>query len=220
MNNFDDLSYADDIMMPNIFSDSNRRGSILQRQLGSNFGNNVSKVCIGVKDKMEMVVGAYRQPGSNGELNALAYTMVKGLQVNLGQKDLGNQFSTSDIQFIGRVLTVMAFFEIPSTIGTARNNMKPSPNWRYSTHTGDFDGNNNGEGNTFYNELMGCTLDDEMTQSAFFDKLETCLLLQAVSPRRYIIRKEHKNYSNAGISAKILLMLNEVKSKVRLMKIT
>ena len=211
VNNFEDLSYADDIMLPIPFGDSNRRETTPRRRLVSNFGDNVSKVHVGAIDKMEMVVGAYRQPGSDGGLNALAYTMVKGLLINLGQKESGNQFSTADIQFIGRVLTVMAYFEIPSTMGAARNNMKPTPNWRYSTHTGDFDGNNNGEGNTFYNELMGCTLDDEITQSAFFDKLETCLLLQAVSPRRYIIRKENKNYSNAGISAKILLMLNEVR---------
>ena len=214
-NNFEDLSFADDIMMPSVVSDSNRSRTGERVKSRSRFGKNVSKVGLVGDGKMGLFTGAYRNPNEVSNSNLLAYTMIKGLLIDLGPGDSDTHFSTTDVHFIGNVLTVTAFLELPSTIGVARDNMKPIPAWKFSTQVGDFDCNDNGDGNTVFNGLINCKLNDEESYDEFFDKLEHCLLLQAVSPRRYIIRKEDKNYTNSGLAAKIILTLNEVLSSHR-----
>ena len=105
-----------------------------------------------------------------------------------------------------------AFFEIPTTCGNARDSFRPIPAWKFSTQVGDFDLNDNGEGNTTFNGLMDCCLKDIEACETFLDRLEQCLLLQAVSPRRYIIRRDNRNFTNTGLAAKIIMALNEVQT--------
>ena len=210
-NNFEDLSYADDIMMPSLFSDSDRMNVGGRSDTSSNFGRNSSEV-MAEGCKMGIFTGAYRYPSNLSNTNMLAYTMVKGLTVNLGSEDPEARFTTTDMLFIGRVLTVAAFLEIPTTCGNARDNFKPIPAWKFSTQVGDFDLNDNGEGNTTFNGLMNCCLKDTEACETFLDKLEQCLLLQAVSPRRYIIRRDNRNFTNTGLAPKIIMALNEVQT--------
>ena len=141
----------------------------------------------------------------------MAYAMVKGLKIDLGSDGPENRFTTGDIQFIGRVLTVAAFLEIPATIGRARDELKPIPSWHFATHSGDFDQNDNGDGDAFWNEFFDVTLDDDAARALFLDKLESCLMLQTVAPRRYIINRNGRSFTNTGMAAKIILALNEVK---------
>ena len=209
-NSFEDLSYADDIMMPSLVSDSDHRNAERRIDTRSNFGSNNSEVMVD-GGKMGIFTGAYRYPSNMSTTNMLAYTMVKGLTVDLGSEEPEARFTTADILFIGRVLTVAAFLEIPSTCGHARDDFNPVPAWKFSTQVGEFDVNDNGEGNSTFNGLINCSLDDAETCETFFDKLEQCLLLQAVSPRRYIIRKDNKNFTNTGLAAKIIMTLNKVR---------
>lgn len=211
-NNFEDLSFADDIMMPRVFSDSDQVSSGERIKTDSNFGNNISKVSIPGDGKMGLISGAFRHPNiATRQLNKLAYTLVKGAIIDLGSDESGNRFTTADVQFVGRVLTVAAFLEMPTTIGNARDNLNPIPAWKFSKQVGDFDHNDDGEGNTIFNGLINGNFDDADSCNIFLDKLEQGLLLQAVSPRRYLIRKENKDFTNTGLAAKIILALNEVK---------
>ena len=214
-NNAMEIDYADDIIA---IGGTDRWVRGTESKSRSNFGRNSSKVIIPGKNKMGLDFGAYRHPVNQllrEEGNLLVYTMVKNVKIDLGLSGNENQFTTEDIQFIGRVLTVAAFLEIPSAIGEARDTMKPIPNWSFSTHTGNFDGNDNGDGNAFYNEFIGCTLKDKVSQDIFFKKMELFLMLQAVSPRRYLIRKGNKDFSNTGVATKIISAVNEVIFTIR-----
>ena len=221
--NFGDLSFGDDIMPQIVICDSNNERPRRKNKISiSNFGTNKSRISIppekSNKDSMHLYTGVFnylRYGNCSGGINCLTHAAVKNITIDLGSSNKSEQFTNDDLQFIGKVMIVAAFIELPNRLRLAREGLEPVPFWRYRDAVGHFDRNDNG-GDTsvsgFCNGMIKWTLEDDHSRIGFLEEIEEHLALVVAVPRSYKITRGDNEYTNKDMAKQLIMATDKVRS--------
>ena len=211
---FRDLSFGDDIMNPMVCCDTGiPDANTVKIKKPKNFGHNRSKIMT-IKRISKLYSWVFRHDNDRYNGNCFTFSTARAIKVNLGSHDEEEQLWNADLEFLLKVNMVANYISAQNAIYEAAVRFKPTPKWYCDFIHLRIDANGNGS-DAEASEMILAVLDsDDANDLEYLEKLKECLLLIAISPRNYIIKKGGRRISNRDIANKLVRTANEVCQKI------